>query len=457
MSRLRRFSLRFTGHRVAVSGDNLLTCILTGRTIFKTALLAFASGGMIVSPAQADPKKQAPMAAAIRDAASGKYEDFYAQRRNKLLWFVNGKPSVASAKLLTHIATSRADGLDPDDYDLDDVRTLIKQAQTGKTVPLARADVALSELFVRYVTDMREPEKVGMTFLDKSVKPRKRGTDTVLRAAAMAPSLDSYITNMGWMSPHYLRLRTMMARAIKSGSSAETRRRLGLNLERARILPSAYTHHIVVDSASGRLWYYQAGAQKGTMRVVVGKAESPTPMYAGVVQYAVLKPYWNVPVDLTQKLIAPKVVAGRTLSSMGFEALSDWSSTPQRLKQSDVDWKAVARGEREVRVRQLPGPKNSMGRVKFMFPNQTGIFLHDTPERGLFAKTARHFSNGCVRLEDAATLGQWLMGRPLPTKTAQADQAVSLTVPVPIYMTYFTATETKKGIGFLKDVYGRDK
>ncbi len=427
------------------------------RSILGLAALAIASGGIGFPPAlAAGPEKPSTLSSAIRDEASGKYRDFYARRNYKPLWMTKGKPGVSATKLISYIATSRADGLDPEDYDLPELRRSVSQAQSGKSTAVAKAEVALSEAFVQYVTDMREPQKVGMTFLDKAVKPRKRGTDAVLRAAMIAPSFDNYIANMGWMSPHYMRLRGMMGRAIKSGSSAETRRRLGLNLDRARILPSAYTHHIVVDSATGRLWFYQAGGQKGTMRVVVGKPESPTPMYAGVVQYAVMRPYWNVPVDLTQKLIAPKVLAGKSLASLGFEALSDWGNSPRRLGQAEVDWRAVAKGDREVRVRQLPGPRNSMGRVKFMFPNQTGIFLHDTPDRKLFAKSTRHFSNGCVRLEDAAALGQWLMGRPLPTKTAQADQAFSLNAPVPIYMTYFTAVETKKGIGFLKDVYRRD-
>jgi L,D-transpeptidase YcbB len=98
-----------------------------------------------------------------------------------------------------------------------------------------------------------------------------------------------------------------------------------------------------------------------------------------------------------------------------------------------------------------------MGRVKFMFPNDLGIYLHDTPDRALFAKDNRHFSNGCIRLEDAAGLGLWLLGRPLRAGSTAPEQPVPLTVPVPVYLTYFTATATKAGVGFLDDVYGRDQ
>jgi murein L,D-transpeptidase YcbB/YkuD len=109
------------------------------------------------------------------------------------------------------------------------------------------------------------------------------------------------------------------------------------------------------------------------------------------------------------------------------------------------------------RIRELPGPANSMGRVKFIFPNQEGIYLHDTPGRALFSKTDRHFSNGCIRLEDAGRLGQWLLGKPLPARSAKKpEQPVPLPVAVPVYATYLTATESQGRLTFLDDVYDRD-
>jgi L,D-transpeptidase YcbB len=215
-------------------------------------------------------------------------------------------------------------------------------------------------------------------------------------------------------------------------------------------------HHIVVDAASGRLWYYQAGKEAGTMRVVVGKPQSPTPMLAGMLQYAILNPYWNIPTDLAQTIVAPKVLAGRSLSSMRMEALSDWSTGATKLDPKSIDWRAVASGAQQLRIRELPGPANSMGRAKFMFPNDSGIYLHDTPQRDLLTKPKRHFSNGCVRLEDAPRLGQWLLGRSIVAKGASPEQAVPLRVPMPVYLTYLTAIEGKNGVVFLDDVYGRD-
>ncbi|APL93798.1 murein L,D-transpeptidase [Sphingobium indicum] len=233
-------------------------------------------------------------------------------------------------------------------------------------------------------------------------------------------------------------------------------RLIALNLERARLLPGPQVRHVVVDAASARLWYFSKGAQDGTMKVVVGAKESQTPMMAGMVRYATLNPYWNVPSDLVERKLAPRMLNGASLTKLRYEALSDWSANARKLDPAAVDWRAVADGRTELRVRQLPGGDNAMGKVKFMFPNDLGIYLHDTPSRDLLAKPARQFSNGCVRLEDAQRLGRWFFGKPLKPASDKPEQHVPLPQPVPVYLTYLTAVPLGDGVRFLPDVYGRD-
>ena len=233
-------------------------------------------------------------------------------------------------------------------------------------------------------------------------------------------------------------------------------RKLVLNLDRARLLPGPWVRHVVVDAASARLWYYSDGRQDGTMKVVAGAPESQTPMMAGMIRYATLNPYWNVPTDLVQRKLSQRVLGGASLSSLNYEALSDWSANARRLNESEIDWQSVADGRQQLRVRQLPGGSNAMGKVKFMFPNDLGIYLHDTPSRDLLAKPARHFSNGCVRLEDAQRLGRWFFGRPLAAESSEPEQHVPLPQPVPVYLTYLTAVPSGQGVQFLPDVYERD-
>ncbi|HEX7877286.1 MAG TPA: L,D-transpeptidase family protein [Sphingobium sp.] len=231
---------------------------------------------------------------------------------------------------------------------------------------------------------------------------------------------------------------------------------LALNLDRARLLPGPWVRHVVVDAASARLWYYSKGAEDGTMKVVAGAKESQTPMMAGMMRYATLKPYWNVPSDLVERRIAPKILGGASLTALNYEALSDWSASARKLDQSEIDWQSVADGRQQLRVRQLPGATNAMGKVKFMFPNDLGIYLHDTPSRDLLAKPERHFSNGCVRLEDAERLGRWLFGKDLAVEGDGPEQHVPLPQPAPVYLTYLTAVPTAQGVQFLPDYYGRD-
>lgn len=233
-----------------------------------------------------------------------------------------------------------------------------------------------------------------------------------------------------------------------------------LNMERARVLPTdPGRRYILVDAANARLWMYENGRVQDTMKVVVGKASDPTPMLAGLMHYAIVNPYWNVPPDLARTKVAPGVLSRgvKFLKSMRYEVLSDWTETAKVLDPKAVDWRAVADGRSEIRVRQLPGKGNSMGRMKFMMPNDLGIYLHDTPDRHLFASADRYFSSGCVRLEDAPRLARWLFGKALVAGSNAPEQRVDLPEPVPVYITYLTAAPAATGLAFRNDVYGRDR
>ncbi|WP_336962988.1 L,D-transpeptidase family protein [Sphingobium aquiterrae] len=412
------------------------------------------------APAAQQVAQQAPLDAlplAIREEAGGSFRRFYAGRRFRPLWVQDGQIGPAGSMFVGFLKTAHYDGLRPSSYRVDTLIEAIGRARSGDPDGLARAELALSAAFVRYVQDQRRPGAVRMTYADRALKPKRLRPETVLQAATFPKSFADYVSDMGWMSPHYVRLRQLLARAEKQGAAPEEMARLHLNLDRARLLPGPWTSHVVVDASSGQLWYYQAGKQVGTMRVVVGAAETQTPMLAGRLQWAILNPYWNIPTYLARQNIAPKILAGRTLASMRIEALSDWSAAPRTLAASSIDWTAVASGKQEVRLRELPGGANSMGRVKFLFPNDEGIYLHDTPNRALFKKSDRHLSNGCIRLENAGELGRWLLQKPIRAASGAPEQAVPLPVQVPVYLTYITATATDGGIAFRDDIYGRDK
>ena len=248
------------------------------------------------------------------------------------------------------------------------------------------------------------------------------------------------------------------ALASHNYSTDQQRQLLELNLKRARVLPGGRQRYVLVNAAQQRLYMYENGKAVDSMVVVVGKPKWPTPMLTAYIRYAALNPYWYVPSDLAGEDVGQFVLKQglQYLDKMGYEIVSDWAPSPTILDPKKVDWKGVVDGKVEVMIRQRPGPQNFMGRMKFMFPNQFGVYLHDNPRRELFLKSARYFSGGCVRLEDAARLGRWLFGHDLDWQSAGTEQPVPLATPVPVYITYLTAMPDGASVAYYDDVYGRD-
>jgi murein L,D-transpeptidase YcbB/YkuD len=159
---------------------------------------------------------------------------------------------------------------------------------------------------------------------------------------------------------------------------------------------------------------------------------------------------------LVREIVAANVVKHGVgyLKTQGYQVVADYNDDAEVLPPASVDWKAVAAGTAIVKIRQLPGATNSMGKVKFPFANGEGIYMHDTPDKALFAKEQRTLSNGCVRLEDAARMERWLLGG-IPSASAP-EQHVRLQQSVPIFITYLTANPTGENLSYVDDVYGRD-
>jgi len=198
--------------------------------------------------------------------------------------------------------------------------------------------------------------------------------------------------------------------------------------------------YVLVDAASARLYMIEDGRVRDSMRVIVGKPETPTPTLKDVINYETLNPYWHVTPDLGRSLIAPNVLKQGTayLTTRGYEVVTGWEPNATVVPPDSVDWQAVADGKTQIYVRQQPGPANSLGQFKFDLPNGDGIYLHDTPKKELFALEERNLSHGCVRLEDAPRLARWLLGKDPPAASAP-EENVLLPRPVPITISYLDA------------------
>lgn len=382
---------------------------------------------------------------------------FYASRRGAPLWLISGSDSPAARELINVLMQSPLDGFANGPALAAQAQSLLGRAQAGDPAAAANADRLLSAAWVAYVTALQTPPP-GMTYADQWVAPRRESASQILARAAYAPSLAAHVRDVAQVNPLYARLRSAAWDQMQANGGVPDPRIL-TSLDRLRDMPFQ-NRYIIVDTAGARLYMIESGRIVDSMKVIVGKPDpsTQTPMLASTIYYATLNPYWHVSPEMVRSLIARNVLdQGLSyLKTRGYQVQPADGQGDELLDPAKVDWHAVADGRLQVRVRQLPGPANSMGRLKFGFPNASDIYLHDTPVKELFAQDDRSLSHGCIRLEDADRLGRWLLGREPQVATRDPEQNVLLPTPVPIYLTYVTAQLDGGKLGFVEDLYGRD-
>lgn len=220
---------------------------------------------------------------------------------------------------------------------------------------------------------------------------------------------------------------------------------LSVNMERCRwVSPEMNTapEFIAVNIPSFWLQYIREGKEVLSSRVVVGKELNKTVVFSGKMSYLAFSPYWNVPTSILEKEIKPAI-----------------AKNPNYLAEHNMEWNGKS-------VRQKPGGNNSLGLVKFMFPNSNNIYLHDTPAKSLFSKDDRAFSHGCVRVQKARDLAIAITKKDGGWNAAKVDAAMNkgeensyvLKKKIPVYIAYFTAWADENGnVAFFDDVYARDE
>jgi L,D-transpeptidase YcbB len=395
----------------------------------------------------------AQSAGSVNDAVNA----FYASRRGAPLWLHADNGNSAANELLDILQRAPLDGLPSGPAIALEAQSLMARASTGDAEALGQADRLLSAAWVMYVQALQRPP-AGMTYADNWARPRQSAPSQILARTAAAKSLSAYLRSVSEVNPIYAQLRdAAWVQAQTNGGTVDPR--IATSLDRARDMPFQ-KRYIMVDTAAARLYMIDDGRIVDSMRVIVGKSDpsTQTPMLASTIYYATLNPYWHVDREMVRSLIAHNVLEQGLgyLKTHGYQVMPADPSDDTLLDPARVDWRAVADGQLQVRVRQLPGPANSMGHIKFGFPNAYDIYLHDTPSKDLFAQDDRSLSHGCIRLEDAERLGRWLLGREPETASKEPEQHELLPTPVPIYLTYLTAQVNGGQLGFVDDIYGRD-
>jgi murein L,D-transpeptidase YcbB/YkuD len=255
--------------------------------------------------------------------------------------------------------------------------------------------------------------------------------------------------------------------AALTAPAALRARQIEANLERLRWLPRDLgPRRLLVNIADFRLELTEEGAPTLEMRVIAGRLARRTPFFTGEITSILLNPSWTVPVKIAIEDKLPLILDDRDyFKDHGFRVFAPSGGDWREIDPDDVDWTRVSEKHFPYRLRQDPGPENALGRIKFQIPNGHDIYLHDTPSRGLFARTERTFSSGCIRVEHALDLAErllaadpaWTRERIEETIAAGATVSVPLPTPLPVYLLYWTAWVDRDGLlQFREDVYGRD-
>ena len=441
---------------------------------------------------------------------------FYAARGFEPLWLKDRTLTPAAHAVARQVQSADIDGLDPDAYPV-----LLPTAEARPAL-LAQADFALSAAAFAYARDARggrlepsrlssmltpdldlpQPDEVLAALSGSSdparvlagYQPTHAGYVALRRklhelrettaAVAPRPSLgDGPVLTVGMDDPRVPALRERLGLPAAADSTYDAgladavrafqrERRLPAtgrldprtvsalqgarpagtfvladivaNMERWRWLPRDLgARHIFVNLPEFTLRLVESGETIHTARVIVGKTETPTPVFSHAMDHVIVNPYWHIPPSILRKEVLP-----------GLASDPEWAAKR--------GYEVIRRGN-SISVRQPPGERNALGFIKFMFPNQHSVYLHDTPKRSLFATQQRAYSHGCVRVDQPFRLAEFVLGEQgfteerMRAMIGKGERTIRLKTPLPVHLAYFTVTVDESGrLQRLGDLYGHD-
>jgi L,D-transpeptidase YcbB len=334
-------------------------------------------------------------------------------------------------ELLTFVQNIGTEGLTPAAYDPDRLDAAIRSGDAAQVTPVA------TQIFLQLAADLSGGQVRGRSRVDWFMPDaglddagKQRLLAQVTTRGGVADALNGLLPT----HPQYIGLR----RALANTAPDDTARRdlIRTNMERWRWLPrNLGTRHVLVNVPAFTAALIDDGHVTARHRAVVGAVRTPTPQLSATITAVTINPWWNVPQSIVRT----------TSFGAGYQ---------------------VTRGANgSVTVRQPPGPRNALGRLKIEMPNPHAIYLHDTPSQALFGRAVRAFSHGCIRTQNVrdfaalllAPTGQWDRAEIDDAVNTGRNQTTRLAAPVPVYIAYFTAAATNDGnIVSYNDIYGRD-
>jgi murein L,D-transpeptidase YcbB/YkuD len=392
---------------------------------------------------------------------------FYEERGYLPAWVDGDRTTPQMKDLVQQFKYSELHGLDPARYPIHEFDQLRARSQTrmgtrfdAGAVPAL--DAKLTYAYLRYAADLigwsTNPRDVSSNWL---IEPKDDDLAGRLAGALSSNQIRRSLEDLAPSHPQYKGLQAALAR--EKATPTGNLNRILINLERWRWAPrDPGDRYILVNVPAYMLQVMEGSHPALSMRVIVGKPGTPTPLFSDEMTYVVFSPYWNIPENILRDETLPRVARDPGFLQRNNMEVVGTSGT---IDPQDVDWtdESVTKG---LRFRQRPGPDNALGLVKFIFPNHFDIYLHDTPGDRLFFKEHRALSHGCVRVENPVALAeyvlrdqpQWTRARISAAMQSRREQGVTLKQKLPVHIGYWTAWVAPDGsVMFTDDPYKLDQ
>ena len=392
--------------------------------------------------------------------------DFYNNRGNLPAWVDGDRTTPHMKELVEQFKYSELHGLDPARYPITEFEKLRDESQTRmgtrfdpKAVP--ELDAKLTYAYLRYAADLMgwstSPKQISRYWL---TDPKEEDLAARLSDAIAANKIRDSLESLAPDHPQYKGLQSALARE-KAAPSGNLDRIL-INLERWRWAPRDLgDRYVLVNVPAYMLQVMEGTSPALSMRIIVGKPDTPTPLFSDEMTYVVFSPYWNIPENILRDETLPRVV-----SDPGFLDRNNMEvvGTSGAIDPATIDWSDES-VTKALRFRQRPGPDNALGLVKFIFPNHFDIYLHDTPSDRLFFRERRIFSHGCIRIENPVGMAEYVLrdqpewngARIRAAMNARSEQSVTLKKKLPVHIGYWTAWVEPDGtVRFTDDPYKLD-
>jgi murein L,D-transpeptidase YcbB/YkuD len=395
--------------------------------------------------------------------------EFYAARHGEALWVTAAGVKPEAKALAAELANANAYALDASAFKLPKLENGALTATD--TDSLADAEIQYSTaalLYARYARGGRIPDPAEMLTTNLDRRPQWIEPKTVIEALAASHEPDAYLRSLQPQQPQFEKLRqvylTMLPKDGNLAKLSPAAKRIRANMEEWRWMwPDMGNFYVLNNIPEFMQYVYKDGKIIRTAKIVAGQVDKQSTIFSRPLKYVVLRPAWKVPESITVNELWPSLIRGGGLMRQYGLQLETKSGKP-------LDWRKINWATTDIRnyhVMQPPGPKSVLGHVKFSFPSQHTIFMHDTPDKWMFRQAQRTLSHGCLRVQNPMQLAELILKEDKgwdAAKVKELDRSgplnneVPITKEIPIHLVYFTAWVDDNGkLKTFRDIYGHEK